>query len=506
MRVSLDLSGSWQFATDTANAGITEKWFLKNLQDSIRLPGTMDLNKKGSRNTDTTTMHLNRMYTYEGVAWYRKAISIPEDWRDKHILLIMERTKPSRVWIDEKYIGESSLLESAQVFDLSSFLTPGKHTITLRINNDRKLTPYGNVHIYSDDTQTNWNGIIGDFRLEASDKTHIKNVQIFPDVDNKKIRVRISLVNPRHFSNLRIDLKVENELQDKTTRLKPAEFQVSGDSIVELEYSFGNKTDLWDEYRQPVYTLNAILSRENKVLDNMSAQFGMRKFAGKGTHFTINGRTTFLRGKHDACVFPLTGHPPMDTAGWMRAFRIAKSYGINHYRFHTWCPPEAAFEAADRMGIYLQPELPFWGGLKDDSVLLMLKNEGLALLQSYGNHPSFVMLSAGNEIWGDQKPVENLIDSLKEADSRPLYTQGSNNNIGYTGPVPGADYHTAARTPFAGDTILTHTRLTQAFCDSRDGGILNTVLPSASLNLDYAVSTISSATHQSRSGTIPDLS
>jgi len=351
VRMSLDLSGSWQFAPDTGKAGIAEKWFQKDLPDSILLPGTMDLNRKGFRNTDTTTMHLNRVYVYEGAAWYRKEISVPENWRDKHIQLIMERTKPSRVWVDEKYAGESFLLESAQVFDLSSFLTPGKHTITLRINNDRKLTPYGNVHIYSDDTQTNWNGIIGEFRLEASDKTYISNVQVFPDIDNQKIRVRISLVNPGHSNNLRINLKVVKELQDKTSKLKPAEFQVSGDSIVELEYALGSKTDLWDEYSQPVYTLNAILSRENQVLDNMTSQFGMRKFAVKGTHFTINGRTTFLRGKHDACVFPLTGHPPMDTAGWMRTFRIAKSYGINHYRFHSWCPPEAAFEAADMMGI-----------------------------------------------------------------------------------------------------------------------------------------------------------
>ena len=103
VRTSMDLSGSWQFSMDTAQAGIPEKWFLKDLPDSILLPGTMDLNRKGFRNTDTTTMHLNRVYVYEGVAWYRKEISVPENWRDKHIQLIMERTKPSKVWIDEKY-------------------------------------------------------------------------------------------------------------------------------------------------------------------------------------------------------------------------------------------------------------------------------------------------------------------------------------------------------------------------------------------------------------------
>jgi len=489
-RKSMDLSGSWQFAIDTGNLGISEKWFLKDLPDSVQLPGTMDLAKKGFKRTDTSTMHLNRVYSYEGVAWYRREISVSEEWQHKHVQLIMERTKSSKVWIDDKYVGESSLLQSAQIFDLTSFLTPGKHAITLRINNDRKLTPYGNVHIYSDDTQTNWNGIIGDFRLEASDQTYIENLQVFPDVENRKIKVRVSLVNPQHLNNLRVDLRISKELPDKRTKLKAAEFPVSGDSIIELEYSLADKTDLWDEYRQPVYILRAVLSRKKQVLDNLTSRFGMRKFSAKGTQFTVNGRTTFLRGKHDACVFPLTGHPPMDTSGWMRIFGIAKTYGINHYRFHSWCPPEAAFEAADRMGIYLQPELPFWGGLKDDSVVSMLEKEGLAMLQRYGNHPSFVMLSAGNEIWGDQKPVENLINRLKKADSRPLYTQGSNNNIGYTGPVPGADYHTAARTPFAGDTILTHVRLTQAFADSRDGGILNTTLPTASVNFDHAVSLI----------------
>ncbi len=371
--------------------------------------------------------------------------------------------------------GESFLLESAQVFDLSAFLTPGKHTITLRISNDRRLTPYGNVHIYSDDTQTNWNGIIGDLKIETSDKTYIKNLKIYPDTENKKIRVQVTFANPRHIKNLGIELNLSRESGTKKTILKPVKFQLAGDSTAELEYDLGSRTALWDEYSQPVYSLNAVLYQDDQPLDNLATRFGMRKFAAKGTHFAVNGRITFLRGKHDACVFPLTGHPPMDTAGWMRVFRIAKTYGINHYRFHSWCPPEAAFEAADRMGIYLQPELPFWGGMKDDSIIRMLEKEGLALLQEYGNHPSFVMLSAGNEIWGDQKPVGDLIARLKKADSRPMYTQGSNNNIGYTGPVPDADYHTAARTPSSGDTILTHTRLTQAFADSRDGGILNTI-------------------------------
>ena len=175
----------------------------------------------------------------------------------------------------------------------------------------------------------------------------------------------------------------------------------------------------------------------------------------------------------------------MNVEEWTRVFKIAKSYGINHYRFHSYCPPEAAFEAADKEGIYVQAELPFWGGLESDTLALMLRKEGIAMLNSYANHPSFVMFSQGNEIWGGHNNVEKNIKALKEYDSRPLYTMGSNNNIGYAPPLPCSDFFIGARTPYAKDTILTHTRLTHAFADSKDGGMLNSVTPSTETNYNF---------------------
>ncbi len=494
-RLSIDLSGNWQFDIDPADSGIKQKWFLKELSDSIRLPGTMDLNQKGYKNTDTTTNYLNRLYRYTGPAWYKKKISIPSAWQDRTIHLVLERSKPSKIWIDDHYIGESLLLASLQEYDLSQFLSPGEHTITVRVDNNPRLTPYGS-HMISDHTQTNWNGIIGKLCLEASSKTYISDLQVYPDINKRKIKVLLSLENQLKIDNIDVELQITMELNNEKTNLKSAYFTVLCDSIIELEYDLGDKTDLWDENHQPVYHLNAIINNKH-FRDNREVSFGMRKFETKGTNFIINNKVTFLRGKHDACVFPLTGCTPMDTGSWLRVFKIAKLYGINHYRFHTWCPPEAAFEAADKLGIYLQPELQFF-------------KEGVAILKCYANHPSFVMFSAGNEISGDQKKAEALISRLKKIDPRPLYTQGSNNNIGYTGPTESADYHTAARTPYpydtllikgniqnsaigtpyAYDTILTHSRLTHAFIDSENGGILNRLPPSTNVNYDYAVSQI----------------
>ncbi|MDZ7723928.1 MAG: beta-galactosidase [candidate division KSB1 bacterium] len=486
-RQSLDLAGEWQFRMDTSNVGIQQQWYLQELTDTIELPGTMDRNQKGFANTDTTTAHLNRLYTYKGPAWYRKTVNIPEEFADKHIQLILERTKAAKIWIDDQYIGESHLLQSPQRYDVSAHLSPGEHSISIRVNNDLKLTPYGNVHIYTDDTQTNWNGIIGDIKLEASPLTRISNLQIFPDIDNRNIKVRLGIVNDLNLDSLDIFLQVVRLRDGKSKKLKSARYHIACDSVIECDYNLGKQLQLWDDYQQPRYTLTAVL---NQGLDAVSAPFGMRSFKAGDNQFRINGRSTFLRGKHDACVFPLTGHPPMDVDGWKRVYDIAKSYGINHYRFHSYCPPEAAFTAADELGIFLQPELPFWGGLESDSVAAKLQAEGLAMLKEYANHPSFVMLGPGNEIWSGHNRVEDMINTLKTYDSRPLYSMGANNNIGYVGPRDGSEFFIAARTPSDGDTLLTHTRLAHGFVDSPQGGILNSQEPSTTVNYDYPVEQI----------------
>ncbi len=488
-RACFDLAGEWQFALDTARVGIAQRWYLSDLSDSIKLPGTTDLSRKGFRNTDTTTIHLNRLYKYEGSAWYRKEVTIPENFRDKHIQLILERTKSSTVWVDSILIGKSRILQSPQQFDLTNCLTPGIHHITIRIDNSLNLTPYGYVHIYSEDTQTNWNGIIGEIKLEATPKTYISDLQVFPDIDNRKITARIGVTNGLKCADLAIALQVDRTLNGKTKHLKTIRYVLPCDSVISVDYILGDKCELWDEYRQPVYHLTAVTSN-GKWKDACTVPFGMRHFAVKGTRFTINKRTVFLRGKHEAAVFPLTGFPPTNVEDWRRVYRIAKTYGINHYRFHSYCPPEAAFTAADLEGVYLQAELPFWGGLESDSVADMLLAEGFAMLKAYANHPSFVMFSHGNEIWSGHDRVERNIVALKQSDSRPLYTMGSNNNIGYAPPRACSDFFVAVRTPSEKDTILTHTRLTHAFVDSRDGGILNTRTPSTESNYDYAVSQI----------------
>jgi hypothetical protein len=491
------LNGSWKFAMDTANVGITERWYSRTLTDSVRLPGTLDENKKGIPNTNTLeTMRLSREMMYAGMAWYQKTIIIPETWKGQFIRLMMERTKPTKVWVDNDLIGSSSDILTAQYYDLTRQMTPGKHVLTILVNNDNTTVPEGvtGSHAWTEHTQTNWNGILGKFCLEAYNPVHIETVQVYPDVVLNKITVRVRLSNPgTEIENSKLILKADTWNTDVRHNVPSKSFPVTlkkGNNTFEFTYSMGSKTRYWSEFDPALYKLNVTLNGK-KTLDNATVDFGMRKFSTQGTQFTINGTKTFLRGKHDACVFPLTGYPPMDIDSWQKIFRIAKSYNINFYRFHSWTPPLAAFEAADIEGVYLQPELPFWGSFssnRNSGLNAFLIKEGDNILETYGNHPSFVMFALGNELSGDFEVMKELLNHFRSVDNRHLMAYGSNNYLGFRGQVPGEDYYAGCRVGADTDTTYkTHIRGSFSFADASDGGYINGRYPSTNVNYSGAI-------------------
>lgn len=461
----VSLKGQWHFQLDTMNAGIKDEWFKQNLTDAINLPGTTDEQKKGRLNLKKEIGRLTRVYPFYGPAWYQKELEIPQEWIGKHIVFSMERTKTSSVWIDDQFVGKQNSLTTAHQYDLSQLLTPGKHRLTVCINNADN-PPVGDPHQISDQTQTNWNGILGEIKLEVNDLLWIKDVQVYPNVSLKKIDIKI-LFNTSCKGTLSFSANAWNTKIAHSVKSEKRTFTTSADGYYETSLAMGDSVQLWDEFSPALYKLKIDFAgkfRGKSVRDHREVNFGMRSFMAKGTQFQVNGKTIFLRGKHDACVFPITGYAPMDVDEWVRVFKIAKSYGINHYRYHTWCPPKAAFEAADIVGVYMQPELPLWGQLgkttkkADGDVELRidnspeaqrykyLLNEGQLIMKAFGNYASFCMFGLGNELNGDRALMGTMIDTLRKVDPRHLYVQGSNNFLNEPRLSPGDDYWTTTFT------------------------------------------------------------
>lgn len=460
----ISIAGKWRFAMDPTDQGITERWFTNKLNDFVQLPGSMLGNNKGEKvtlNTQWTAsiydsswyfnprmakyrnqdipmfpFWLTPKYHYAGAAWYQKEITIPASWKNTQINLFLERCHTeTSVWLDSEALGTENSLVAPHEYDLSKIASPGKHILTIRIDNRLKTINVGkDSHSVTDQTQGNWNGIIGKMELQSRPITAIDNIQIYPDVQNHTAAVHLALSgNVSNVKSIVFSAKSYNSpKQDVVKPLTTKLTDISNKDSIIINYDLGKDVLLWSEFHPALYKLTATLITKDGTRSEKQVSFGMRSFGVKGKQFEINGHTTFLRGTVENCVFPLTGYPPMKKDAWIRIFRICKSYGLNHMRFHSYCPPEAAFEAADIVGIYLQPEGPSWANhgtsLGDGKPIdKYIFDETDKMEKYYGNHPSYCMLAYGNEPRGGHQ-VEYLtkfIHYWENKDNRRVYTGAS---------------------------------------------------------------------------------
>jgi hypothetical protein len=474
-RKVISLAGQWLFKLDPADTGEKEKWFDSRLPERINLPGSTAENGFGSdisletkwtgsiidKSFFTDTKYekyrqlgsikipfwLTPVKHYKGPAWYQKQVDIPSDWAGKGITLFLERCHwETKVWVDGTAVGTRDSLCTPQIHDLSSLMTPGRHIVTIRVDNSIKYNVGNNAHSISDHTQTNWNGIIGRIELQAADSLHISDVQVYPNVSNKSAKVIITIRNSGN-QNLKGKLNVRaesfNTPQSRMVPQQTIEFTSSKpETILKVDYAMGSQVQLWDEFSPALYKLKVSLAAKaanDTFRDEKTVTFGMRRIGTKGTQFTINDHLTFLRGTLECCIFPLTGYPHMDVDRWLRILKAAKAHGLNHLRFHSWCPPTAAFEAADRMGFTFHVECPAWTTIGDgEPIDKFIYAEGDRILKEYGNHPSFCMLAYGNEPGGrnQKRFLGDLVNYWKDKDSRRLYTSAAGWPI-----IPENQYH-----------------------------------------------------------------
>ena len=449
---TLSLAGEWRFQLDANHAGIAENWYSKPLADTVRLPGTTDENHKGILTDHRPVDRLARVWDWKGAAWYQREVSIPEAWKGKRVTLFLERTKHSRLWVNDTFISWHDSLSAPHVFDITRAVSPGKHTLTLLIDN-LKLPPVGAAHAIDERTQTNWNGIVGRIELHATDPVWMEDVQVYPNAAKREARVVATLGNitgKPASGTLTVNCTSRNVETPATfsTQTHEAQIAAAGETAVEFLYQPGSNVPLWDEFHPALLDLDLNLSA-GPFKDKRSVTFGMRDFSREGNRLLVNGRPVFLRGRVDCANYPLTGYAPMDRVSWRRILQIQKDWGLNHIRFHTWCPPAAAFEMADEIGFYLQAELPnkrsaFKTGDEADSSIHNYdfldvnssesevalfdysKREGERIFRRFGNSPSFTMFTLGNEL-GMNDGMAELVAHFKESNPRALHAQGSNN-------------------------------------------------------------------------------
>ena len=532
MKILLD--GSWHVELEDGTTG------------QMDLPGTLDENGIGHRDVGANQWHpdaalgnaeeeidkdapiatrFTRRHTYEGKARISRRIKIPEYGMER-LFVRVERARALRLFVDgaESCIFRQGTLSTPYIFELTG-VTPGEHEFTFLSDNSYPEMPKAAICYSSaatDETQTNWNGILGECSMYTQAQNFIDSLRVYPRAVKKEennkagsyvIDVCVELAPGA--KEVLIDAKMV--LQSETLAAGNLEntqklteiFGCAGENLMEtgaeaqenqktVEIWFRNlplreNVKLWDEAEGNLYEMAAILDGGmaaeygDDIVDECQIRFGIRSFGDNGSgRLALNGRTIFLRGEANSAEYPETGHPPMTIPEWKEMLLKYRSYGINCVRFHSHCEPEAAFAAADELGMLLQPELSHWDpkdAFGTEESYRYYRAELVDLLKTYANHPSFVMLTLGNELQAQDEGRERmreLVRTAKRMDPTRLYANGSNAFYGEEGCDPESDFYTSQSCK---DVVIRGT-----FSGMR--GYLNENYPSADRTYDEAMAEI----------------
>ena len=284
---SIDLSGIWQFYMGPAEEAVFSG-------GTVRLPGAMDENRKGRDNSgNVTPRHLHRDFVYTGPAAYRREVAVPADWAGRPVILYLERTKKTRVWVDGCPAGpQCKSCTTPHRYDLTSLCRPGHtHTLTVEVDNSPAGMPHAMYstlwegeawsHQLTEHGQTNWNGIVGELKLESPPALSVSALRLRPDVEARAVRAELVLTRLNGEKELRGEVVLRAESWNasrpahKTARQRVAFRFAPGENaaVLSLIHPMGEHPLLWDEFHPNLYRVTAEVCADGVLWDAAAEEF-----------------------------------------------------------------------------------------------------------------------------------------------------------------------------------------------------------------------------------------
>ncbi len=449
-RPQIELNGTWDFYPDVGDSDLES---LTVKPGTVQVPGAWQAQGYGQSggtipasllqaNTSPAD-HLRHNLTARCL--YVRAVEVPTAWKGQRIFLAVRRVYTSAdVTVNGQRIGEWEGFCSPFEFDVTDALKfGGRNQIVIGVDNRPHpgRDTYGTANWFG-----NWGGLGGRVYLEAREPCWVQDVFAIPRIADSEVQLRVTVktARPNWPTGLGITAEVAPWDQDNRPTMVSgrAQHPVSaggpGSEITfDLPLSVA-RLHLWTPDDPFLYVATVRLIKDGELLDEQQVRFGMRQITAQGNKLFLNGKPLYLSGYGDDATEPITGMLPADKGLYRHRLALMRNLGFNFVRHHSTVPHDEYLDAADEVGMLVQPEAgmaytKFWPGAHQ-----LFEREWPHIIRAFRNHPCIWAWCMGNEIFLKDLPEREhnsrAVDLSEPRTNGPLQTVTGPDNGAYGSP------------------------------------------------------------------------
>lgn len=339
-----------------------------------------------------TPFHYFDESEYQMLCGYQKKVLIPEEYKDKKLLLTFDGVgHVCEVYVNGTKAGSHHSGYTAFTLDISEMVHYGEENlITVKVDSRESLNvpPFGHVIDYM-----TYGGIYRDVYLDVKESCYMEDVFLHSDL--KTLTAEVTLNGQEN--GLLAKFSISRKEKDACYVLGEQKLDVKKTAC-----TFAiPKVKLWRLESPTLYDIKIELFKEisneqevtRRLLDVKTIPFGFRKAEFKKDGFYLNGKKVKIRGLNRHQSYPYVGYAMPKSMQKLDADILKHELGLNAVRTSHYPQSQYFIDRCDEIGLLVFTEMPGWQHIGDAEWKKQAFENVKEMIVQYRNHPSIILWS-----------------------------------------------------------------------------------------------------------------
>lgn len=441
------LNGTWRFKYCVSPSAVPAGFYAVGEEgsgwDEISVPGNWQL--QGAYDPPVFT---NIKYPFEPdpphvpsaynpVGLYKRNFTIPANWEGLEVFIRFEGVQSAMyLWVNGRRVGyhEDGMLPAE--FNLTPYLVDGRNELAVQVFN------WSDGSYLEDQDFWRLSGIYRDVSLHALPKTHIRDFELYADVDaslrDAEVKMNFDL---RNNGIQRSDCRVRVTFRDPSgstlfvSESDRVRVPVRGEVAIGMSHRVANP-EKWSAETPVLYcAVIELLDAEGHVLQALSQPVGFRRVEIQNGLLLVNGQPVKIKGVNRHEFDPYAGRY-VTPESMLQDILLMKRHNINAVRTSHYPNHPMFYALCDRYGLYVMDEANIEShGLWEKGYYVGERPEwrtavverNLNMVERDKNYTSIIFWSLGNES-GVGGNFDAAYAAIKDADPqcRPVHYESQN--------------------------------------------------------------------------------